>query len=412
MRNRLSEQLEWIDAQQARLGRLVAEWAAINSGSYHLAGLRRCTQAVVDEFRALGGKEQWIDLPPQEVVDAAGQLSQRALGQVVQITRRPGAEQRVLLAIHVDTVYGPDDPFQQVTLVDSNTLRGPGVVDAKGGLAVMLAALEALEQSPAADRIGWTVVINPDEELGSPGSTHLFDSLAKEHDLGLLFEPALPDGSLVAARKGSGNFTVVAHGRSAHAGRDFHAGRNAIVALAEFISRLNESNASGAGVTVNVGRVEGGGAVNVVPDLASCRFNIRVTSAAEQAQVESRLGDLVRELDARDGHSMTLHGSFSAPPRQPDGATLQLLRQAAECGREIGLDLRWRDSGGTCDGNRLAAAGLANIDSLGPRGGNLHSPGEFLLLDSLAERAKLAALLLMKLAAGEFEWPRRRKGKD
>src|SRR5687767_164541 len=174
----ISDQLHWLGAQQARLVRLVTEWAAINSGSYHVEGLRRCTDAVVREFRPLGGDEEWIDLPPHVVVDDQGQPTQRPLGQAVRIVKRPNARRRVLLAIHVDTVYAPEDPFQQVTMAGRNTLRGPGVVDAKGGLAVMLAALEALERSSVADKIGWTVLINPDEELGSPGSSHLFDALA------------------------------------------------------------------------------------------------------------------------------------------------------------------------------------------------------------------------------------------
>ena len=405
MHRPLSDQLQWVDTQHARLCRLVTEWASVNSGSYHLEGLRRCTEAVVREFRLLGADEQWVDLPPHTVVNDAGELTSRPLGRAVRLVKRPGAPRRVLLAIHVDTVYGPDDPFQAVTQLDSNTLRGPGVVDAKGGLAVMLAALEALERSPVADRVGWTVLINPDEELGSPGSSHLFDALAKEHDVGLLFEPALPDGSLVVLRKGSGNFSAVMRGRSAHAGRDFRKGRNAIRELAKFIVEVDALNAAGGGLTVNVGQVQGGGAVNVVPDLAICRFNVRVTSPSQQSDVEARLAALVREFNVHEGFNLSVHGLFSAPPKIPDGATRWLIDHAVACGREIGLNLQLGDSGGTCDGNRLAAAGLPNVDSLGPRGGNLHSPDEFLLLDSLTERAKLTALLLMKLATGELEWP-------
>lgn len=407
-----SDQLQWVDAQHARLGRLAREWAAINSGSYHLEGLRRCTEAVVREFRGLGGDEQWIDLPPHVVVDDRGVMTERPLGRAVRIVKRPDARRRVLLAIHVDTVYGPDDPFQIVTLAeDQNTLRGPGVVDAKGGLAVMLAALEALERSTVAERVGWTVLINPDEELGSPGSSHLFDALAKTHDLGLLFEPAMPDGSLVAARKGSGNFTAVMRGRAAHAGRDFHLGRNAIVALAEFIGRLNQLNGAGGGVTVNVGRIEGGGAVNVVPDLATCRFNVRVTTADEQRGVEGELRAIRERFGSLEGYHLVLHGAFTASPKVHDGCTKVLLEHVLACGRDLGVKLTVRDSGGTCDGNRLAAAGLPNVDSLGPRGGNLHSPDEFVLLDSLTERSKLTALLLMKLAAGGIPWPGRDLGR-
>ena len=407
MAGSLSDQLRGVDAQHARLCGLVRAWAEINSGSLNLDGLRRCTEAVVKEFRPLGGEETWIDLPAMRVMDEDGQVVERPLGRAVRIVKRPHAQRRVLLAIHVDTVYGPDDPFQRLTLPDRNTMRGPGVVDAKGGLGVMLAALEVFERSSVAERIGWTVLINPDEELGSPGSGHLFEALAKEHDVGLLFEPALPNGDLVGARKGSGTFTAVMRGRSAHAGRDFHKGRNAIVALSEFVMRV--SGLSGQEVTVNVGRSTGGGAVNVVPDLASCQFNVRVSSAAEQRMVGQSLSELVAQFNSRDGFKLLLHGSFTAPPKGVDAPMRSLMACVDECRRELGLNTGWGPSGGTCDGNRLAAAGLVNVDSLGPRGGNLHSPDEFVLLDSLTERAKLAALLMMKLAGGEVGWPAARE---
>jgi glutamate carboxypeptidase len=235
----------------------------------------------------------------------------------------------------------------------------------------------------------------------------VFDALAKEHDVGLLFEPALPNGNLVDSRKGSGNFTAVVRGRSAHAGRDFHRGRNAIVALSEFVLKLTELTAGG--VTLNVGRVAGGGAVNVVPDLASCRFNVRVSTPDDQRTVERRLRELGEPFNARDGFKLLLDGSFTAPPKGVDAPMRRLMACVDDCTRELGLEIGWGASGGTCDGNRLAAAGLVNVDSLGPRGGNLHSPDEFVLLDSLAERAKLAALLMMKLAAGELEWPMSRE---
>ena len=135
-----------------------------------------------------------------------------------------------------------------------------------------------------------------------------------------------------------------------------------------------------------------------------------VLTQLDQQAVERRLMQLVERFNARNGYRFAVQGSFTAPPKLLDGATLRLLEQVAQCGRELGLDLRWRDSGGTCDGNRLAAAGLPNVDSLGPRGGGLHSPEEFLVLDSLTERAKLTAVLLMRLAAGGLEWPAPQSG--
>lgn len=333
------------------------------------------------------------------------------LGQAISMTKRPDAPLQVLLVIHMDTVYGPDHPFAATTLLDDNRLQGPGVADAKGGLVVMLTALEAFEQFPQANNLGWQVIINPDEELGSPGSAALLAETAQHHHVGLVFEPTLPDGTLIAARKGSGNFSIAIHGRSAHAGRDIDAGRNAIHAMAKLIDQLTALPQQREGLTVSAAYIEGGtaaGPANIVPDLAVCRLNMRVANHADQAFAETELQRLVNEVNSQDGYSAQLHGCFQAPPKPLDEPLQQLLDAVAACGRELDIPIRWRDSGGVCDGNKLAAAGLVNVDTLGPRGGDIHSENEYLLLDSLTERAKLTALLLMKLAAGDITPPRRK----
>ena len=207
----------------------------------------------------------------------------------------------------------------------------------------------------------------------------------------------------MGARKGSGNFTVIARGKAAHAGRNPQLGRNAIDALARFIVGLASLDDAGGAITTNVGYIQGGGPVNVVPDRAVCRFNVRVTTADEQRAFEDGLKRLSEEINRIDGISLELQGGFTRPPKPLNAKTLKLLEQVAACGRDLGLSLKWRPTGGACDGNNLAAAGLTTIDSLGVTGGDIHSPEEYVLLDSLPERAKLTALLLMKLAAGEIE---------
>src|SRR5207253_7136774 len=130
-----------------------------------------------------------------------GEPVEQPLGRALRATKRhepsSGVAVRVLLNIHTDTVYPLDHPFQSVTRIDEHTLRGPGVIDAKGGLVVMLAAIEALERSALAPQIGWEVLLNPDEEIGSPGSAHLFKEVASRHRVGLVFEPAIGEGNLV-----------------------------------------------------------------------------------------------------------------------------------------------------------------------------------------------------------------------
>lgn len=398
-------QLDWIDSRHDGLCDVVSQWAAINTGSLNLGGLERFTGVLAEAFGVLGGRVELLDLEPRRDIDGAGRSCETPLAKAIHITQRPDTPLRVFLGIHMDTVYPVDHPFQTVQRVDDNTLKGPGVADAKGGLAVMLTALQALERSGLADGLGWDVLVNPDEELGSPGSAPLLARLAGRNHLGLVFEPTLPDGTLVGARGGSGNYTVVVRGRSAHAGRQFHLGRNAIDAMARLITALSSLNGSVDGATVNVGQVEGGGAVNVVPDLAICRFNVRVSQPSVCEVIEQRIAEVVGEAQQHKGITVELHGGWTSPPKPMDTATEALFGYVSTCGQQLGLPIRWEATGGVCDGNKLAAAGLPTVDTLGPRGGGIHSPDEYLLLDSLTERAKLTALLLMKLATGELVWP-------
>jgi glutamate carboxypeptidase len=398
--------LAWIDAQAGAMTQRLIDWAQINTYSTHLAGLDRFRALLLREFNALGGQATEVDLQPAESIDEHGQVIRTPLAKALRVVKRPQAPRRVFLCIHMDTVYPPQHPFQSCTRLDEATLQGPGVADAKGGLVVLLTALAALERSDSAGRLGWEVLINPDEEIGSSGSAPLLTEAAGRNQMGLLFEPALPDGSLVDRRKGSGNFVAVLHGRAAHAGRDFAAGRNAIVAAAALAVGLDDLNGKLSGVTVNIGRIDGGGPANVVPDLAVVRCNVRCQTPDEQRQIEQRIQTLIAEFNRRDGITVELHGGFHSPPKAPDAAGAALMQLIERCGREMNLGIRWQSSGGTCDGNKLAAAGLANVDSLGPCGANLHSPRELVQLGTLTERAKLTALILLRWSQGEQPGPK------
>jgi glutamate carboxypeptidase len=375
---------------------LLRAWCAISSGTHHPPGLKKMADALCDAFGVFGDVRR-IDLPHTLQIDSAGNEVSLPLGQALSIVRRPEALRRILLVIHYDTVYGPENPFDHVTVLPDGRWNGPGVVDAKGGIVVMLAALHALEASPLAEKIGWEVILNSDEEIGSPGSAGLLDEAAGRNHVGLLFEPALPDGSLVGERKGSGNFTVVVRGKAAHAGRDFAAGRSAVVALADLIVQAAQRS---GGITLNCGQISGGGAVNIVPDLAIGRFNARVSRKDEAELIVDLLRKLVAEANQRNGIAANLHGTFSSPPKTLNQPAIELFEAARACGKELGIEINWRSSGGTCDGNRLAAAGLPLIDTMGPVGGDLHSPTEYLIPGSIAQRAKLTAMLLMRIAAG------------
>jgi len=269
----------------------------------------------------------------------------------------------------------------------------------------MIKALAALERSPWADQIGWQILFNPDEEIGSQGSAGLIIDAAEKCDLGMIYEPSFPDGNLAGARKGSGNFSVVSKGLAAHAGREHHLGRNAVRAMCDFVAMIDDLNGQREGVTINPGFIHGGGAVNIVPDNCMSRFNIRLERSEDEKWCLDHLNRIIDEINQRDGISIELHGGFGRKPKELSPANEKLFMLARECGEVLGMTLQWLPTGGCCDGNNLAAAGVPNIDTLGVRGGKIHSSDEYLKVDSLTERAKLSALLLMKLATCEdYSW--------
>lgn len=380
--------------------RLVA-LAEINSGSDNTAGVNRVGESMAEHFAALGVTAQRHTLDAATQISDDGEARPRPLGDAFVFTQRPQAPVQVLLAGHLDTVFAEDHAFQHVRELPDNCLNGPGVADLKGGLIVMYTALAAIENSPWRERIGWQVVLNPDEEIGSPGSAPLLAEAAQQAQAGLVFEPSMPDGSLAGARKGSGNFALVFHGRAAHAGREHHLGRNALRALADCLTAIDALNGQRDGVTVNPAFVHGGGANNVVPDRGMLRFNVRVERAEDERWFNRQLDMIAADINARDGIEMACHGGFGRKPKILDARQQSLFDLVAACGQELGDDIVWRATGGCCDGNNLAAAGLPNVDTLGVVGGAIHSSDEYMHIDSLTARAKLTALVLARLAAGD-----------
>jgi glutamate carboxypeptidase len=405
MPNQFQPHLDWITAQVPAQREELLRLSNINSGSYNARGVNAVAERLETLFGPLGARSERIELPPHQVTTDRGQLAQHAIGRALRITQRPEAKLKVFLAGHMDTVFGADHPFQAARAMDADTLNGPGVADLKGGMLVMFLALSALERSPWKDRIGWEVLFNPDEEIGSEGSAPLLRDAAGRHEFGLIYEPSFPDGNLASVRKGNGNFDVIVRGRAAHAGREPHLGRNAIRAAADVVAALDALNGKREGLTLNVGYVHGGGATNIVPDLCVVKFNVRTSHPDDECWLHEETDRILIAAGRREGYKLELRGSFTRAPKVMTPAIERLAGMIGDCGRQLGLALEFKPTGGCCDGNNLAAAGLPNIDNLGVVGGEIHSEREFVRVSSIGERARLSALLLMRLASGDLAWP-------
>jgi glutamate carboxypeptidase len=392
-------------AEQASVERAAAEpmldqvlgWAAVNSGSRTLGGLERMADLLTDAFAALPGALR-LEAPGQvEAVDAAGRPVNVDHGRHLHLSVRPTAPVQLLFTGHMDTVFGPDHAFQDTRWLKDGVLNGPGVADMKGGIAVMLAALKSVEKSPHADRIGYEVVINSDEEVGSLSSAPLLARAAAGKRAALTYEPAaLPDGTLAGARPGSGNFGIVVHGRSAHAGRNPEEGRNALLAAADLAMRLAALRRDG--LSVNPSLIEGVSPSNVVPDLAVLRVNMRPRTREIEAEAKVAIDELGAAVAADHDLRIEVSGGFGRPPKPLTGEAEALFNLVRQAGADLGQSIAWQPSGGVCDGNNIAACGVPVVDTMGVRGGKIHSMEEFLIVESLAERAALSALTILRIA--------------
>lgn len=377
----------------------VLAWGAINTGTGNLSGLAQYVAILADAFAALPGEVALVAPAKVEAVAPDGRGLEVAYGQHMVLRVRPTANRRFLLTGHMDTVFPPDHAFQAPRWLDDETLNGPGVADMKGGIAVILAALKAFEGSPAAAGVGYDVLLNSDEETGSLSSAPLIAELAAGKIAALTYEPsALPDGTLAGARGGSGNYSLIVTGKSAHAGRNPQDGRNAIVAAAALALGLKALEREG--LSINPAKIDGGSANNVVPDHAVLRFNIRPMNTQLAEWFEQQVQQLIAAVAAEHGVAIHRHGGISRPPKPLDPPAERLFELVRDCGAALGQTIRWQSSGGVCDGNNIAACGVPVVDTMGVRGGAIHSPDEFLIVPSLAERAKLSALVLHRLATG------------
>ncbi len=349
-----------------------------DSGTYNRPGVNLVGDLLARSFEDLGF--------------SVGRLQQAEFGDHLLASYGTAEGYRSLLCVgHMDTVYPVGTTESRPFRLEGERATGPGVLDMKGGLTVLLFALHALSgtESPAFRGTRFSVFLNSDEEVGSPTSRESICELAKQHDAALVLEPARPGGECVIGRKGVGHFRVEVFGRQAHAGSQPELGANAIWELAHKICALQALNDRERGTTVNVGVVRGGERPNVVPDYACAEVDLRVWSLEEAERVTRAFREIAERAEI-PGITAKLTGDVSTPPWPTNEATRQMLALLQEAGKELGLGIKGVTSGGGSDGSRTAQF-IPTLDGLGPVGSQMHSPEEFLVVSSLRERAALLA---------------------
>lgn len=366
----------WLAAFESDLPRIVADLEALvrlESPSDDATSVSRLARWIHDRLRERGVPAELRPCPP------------RGDALLASVAFREGG---TLLLGHLDTVWPLGTLEQMPWRLEAARAAGPGVFDMKAGIAVGMAVLQAMVRESRALPVSLLLV--PDEEVGSSASRELTLSVARRHRRVLVLEPSL-DGAAKVARKGCGLFQVRFNGRAAHAGLEPERGASALVELSRFVAFLDGLAAPELGTTLTATQARAGSASNVVPESAELAIDARAWSRAEAQRVSAGLAGYRPSLA---GVSLSVEGGFDRPPLEPSPASEQLYALARRLAEELGHELGAARVGGASDGNFVADAGIPTLDGLGPRGGGAHARDEHVLVADLPPRAALVAGLV------------------
>jgi glutamate carboxypeptidase len=326
-------------------------------------------------------------------------LSQSEYGDLWKAQLRGPGHGRILLLGHLDTVYPDGTATARPMHFEGEKLLGPGVSDMKGGLLIGMYALRALQQAGFEDFEELAFFFSSDEEVSSEVSKPAYLAAARGIDAALILESARPNGNIVSARKGSGNFRLHVSGRSAHAGVEPEKGVNAIVELSDRILALQKLNGLAPGVTVNATMIGGGTASNSIPDSAWVDVDVRVMDRQGAQLVHKALEEMIAQPSSVAGAQVSLEGDFHYPPMERTPAVAFLAGLAIQSATALGFQLGEAATGGASDASNLAVLGVPVLDGLGPVGGMDHSPEEYILADSIVPRTAMLAGLIRRILA-------------
>ncbi|HLO28503.1 MAG TPA: M20 family metallopeptidase, partial [Anaerolineales bacterium] len=354
------------------------------SPSHDKAAVDRLGAIVAEEARKLGAQVEII--PNEETGDHVlcrfPSLKERGI--------RGEGDNPILLLCHMDTVF-PLGTLSKIPLREGEgKIFGPGVLDMKAGIVISLAAIEAAQKSGLNRPI--TLLCTSDEEIGSHTSREQIERLANDSALVLVLEGGLVDGALKTWRKGVGEFWVKTKGRAAHSGGDHEKGRNAIEEMAHQVIAIQKLTDYAKQTTLNVGVIRGGTVSNVVPEEAAIEVDVRVMQPGEWERLVSEMNKLKPVLD---GTSIEIRGDLNRPPLPFDEMMKATFEKAKSIAAQIGVELKAGGTGGASDANFVAPLGIPLLDGLGAIGEGYHSEREYIFAESLDERAKLVAALLM-----------------
>ena len=382
VKNRIIEtpvRLPWFRERQGAMVEAIRQMVEIESPSDNKLAVDRLGRWLAGKFEALGGHSKF-----HRTAD---------FGDHLQVDF-PGRDRRqpALLLGHFDTVYPMGTLASMPCREAGGRLHGPGTLDMKSGIAMMLYAIDAMRDQGGTLPRALTVLLVSDEEVGSSSSRRITEELAKRSAVVFVLEPSYGlKGAVKTARKGVGEYLLKVSGKAAHAGLDFDKGHSAIRELARQIERVSKFTDRKRGLTVNVGVIEGGTRVNVVPSEAKASIDVRVVRAADAAGIGRKLRAL-KPVDKQC--KLSVQGGLDRPPLERTAGVADLFRHASELAKRVGWKLEEAAVGGGSDGNLTAALGIPTLDGLGGVGEGAHAPSESIIISELPKRTDLLAALI------------------
>jgi len=372
-----SEILNHFESRQEAMIEAIREIVNIESPSYDAEASRQVADWIEEKARESGAP---LSVERVAVDD----------GEHVIIRAYPGSGPHTLLLGHTDTVH-PKGTFERnPTRIEDDRFYGCGIFDMKSGVVLMLEALRYFAISGTQPAMPITILLTCDEEVGSFTGKDLLDREAPGASQCFVFEPSL-EGRVKTGRKGTGMFTLAAHGRPAHAGLEPEKGASAVAELARHVERINSIGRPDIGTTVNVTTFHGGTTMNVIPERAVCDIDVRFTVAEEADRVTGELNSF-SSYDERV--SLVLDGDINRPPMERTPEVVALYERARDLAARFGYELGEAQVGGGSDGNFVAAMGIPVLDGLGIAGDGAHTLYEHILVSDIAKRVTLATLLL------------------
>lgn len=352
----------------------------LESPSDNKPAIDRLGAFLKQQFETAGGSVQFV--------------SQQDAGDHLKAEFPGGTGKPVLLLGHFDTVWPLGTLEKMPFRVHDGRAFGPGVYDMKAGIVMMLFALRALRESGARHR-PVIVLLDTDEEVGSPTGRPLVEATAKGCEAVLVLEPSQTiQGFLKTARKGVGDFVVRVRGQASHAGVDFDKGHSAILELSRQLLEISKFTDVARGITVNPGVISGGTRTNVVAAEAVAEVDVRIARMADGAELERKFFSL-KPFDP--GCTIEVSGGINRPPMERTAGTIRLFEIAKEQAAALGMSMNEASTGGGSDGNFTSALGIPTLDGLGAVGEGAHAANESILVEELPKRTALLASLIRSL---------------